>query len=129
MGNLLHDVRYGFRTLGKNRGFTALAVLTLALGIGANTTIFSWINSTLLDPIPAATHVRRIVSITRGGTVDDPGEFSYPDYLDLRQGNRTFSSLVAFAFRPVDLTGTGEPERVWAAHVTANYFEMLVVKP
>ena len=129
MGTLLQDLKYGFRTLNKNRGFTAVAVLTLALGIGANTTIFSWINSTLLDPIPGAAHTDRIVSITRGGTVEDPGEFSYPDYADLRAENRSFSSLVGFAFRPVDLTGTGEPERVWAAHVTANYFDMLGVRP
>jgi predicted permease len=129
MNTLLQDFKYGLRTLGKNRGFTVLALLTLALGIGANTTIFSWINSTLLDPIPGAAHTSRIVSITRGGTVEDPGEFSYPDYLDLRQDNRSFSSLVGFAFRPVDLTGTGEPERVWAAHVSANYFDMLGVRP
>ena len=105
MGTLLADLRYGLRTLGKNRGFTALGVLTLALGIGANTTIFSWINSTLLNPIPGATETSRIVSITRGGTVEDPGEFSYPDYADLRAQSRSFSSLVGFAFRPVNLTG------------------------
>jgi predicted permease len=129
MGTLLQDLKYGLRTLGKNRGFTALAVLTLALGIGANTTIFSWINSTLLNPIPGAAHTGRIVSITRGGTVEDPGEFSYPDYADLRAQNRSFSGLVGFQLRPVDLTGTGEPERVWAAHVSANYFDMLGVRP
>jgi predicted permease len=129
MNSLFQDLRYGLRTLGKNRGFTALAVLTLALGIGANTTIFSWINSTLLNPIPGAAHTNRIVSLTRGGTVEDPGEFSFLDYLDLRSQNRSFASLVGFAFRPVDLTGTGQPERVWAAHVTANYFDMLEVRP
>ena len=128
MTSLFQDLRYGLRTLGRNRGFTALAVLTLALGIGANTTIFSWINSTLLNPIPGAVDTGRIVSITRGGTVEVPGQFSYPDFADLRAQNRTFSSLVGFAFRPVDLTGTGQPERVWAAHVSANYFDMLGVR-
>lgn len=129
MNTLLQDFRFGLRMLAKNPGFTAIAVITLALGIGANSTIFSWINSTLLNPIPGAAHTSRVVSVTRGGTVEDPGEFSYPDYLDLRQENRSFSSLIAFAFRPVDLTSTGEPERVWAAHVSANYFDMLGVRP
>jgi len=126
---LAQDLRYGLRTLRKNPGFAALAVLTLALGIGANTTIFSWINSTLLDPIPGAAGTGDIVSVTRGGTVADPGQFSYPDYVDLRAGNRSFSGLTAFAFRPLDLTGTGKPERVWAAHVAANYFDVFGVRP
>ena len=129
MRNFWLDLRYGWRTLRKNPGFTAIAVLTLALGIGANTTIFSWINSTLLSPIPGARETSRIVSLTLGGTVDDPGQFSYPDYLDLRAGSRTFSGLAAFAFRPLDLTGTGKPERLWAADVSANYFDVFGVRP
>jgi len=129
VGTLFQDLRYALRMLLKNPGFTAVAVATLALGIGANTTIFSWINSTLLNPIPGATDTGRIVSVTRGGTVQDPGEFSYPDYTDLRTASRSFSGLIAFAFRPLDLTGTGKPERLWAAHVSANYFDVLGVRP
>ena len=129
MKGLWLDVGYGWRTLRKNSGFTALAVLTLALGIGANTTIFSWINSTLLNPIPGARDASRIVSLTLGGTVFVPGQFSYPDYVDLRAGSRTFSGLAAFAFRALDLTGTGRPERLWAADVSANYFDVLGVRP
>jgi len=126
---LMQDVRYGFRMLRKNPGFTILAVLTLALGIGANTTIFSWINSTLLNPIPGARQTSGIVSLTLGGTVEDPGQFSYPDYLDLREGSRSFAGLMAFAFRTLDLTGTGKPERLWAAAVSANYFDVFRVRP
>ncbi|HEY6290018.1 MAG TPA: ABC transporter permease, partial [Terriglobia bacterium] len=129
MKGLWQDVGYGWRTLRKNPGFTALAVLTLALGIGANTTIFSWINSTLLNPIPGARDASKIVSLTLGGTVVDPGQFSYPDYVDLRAGSRTFSGLMAFAFRTLDLTGTGKPEQLWAADVSANYFDVLGVRP
>jgi predicted permease len=129
LDTLQQDLRYGFRMLCKNPGFTALAILTLALGIGANTTIFSWINSTLLDPIPGAKNTSEIVSLTRGGTVEDPGQFSYPDYLDLRTASRSFSGLIAFAFRPLDLTGRGKPERLWAADVSANYFDVLGVRP
>ena len=129
MPTLVQDLRYGLRVLVKNPGFTVLVVLTLALGIGANTTIFSWINSTLLNPIPGATNTSRLVSLTRGGTVEDPGEFSYPDYTDLRDGNRSFSALMAFAIRPVDLTGSGKPERLWGTIVSANYFDVLGVRP
>jgi predicted permease len=129
MKGLWLDFSYGWRTLRKNSGFTALAVLTLALGIGANTTIFSWINSTLLNPIPGARDASRIVSLTNGGTVVDPGQFSYPDYVDLRADSRTFSGLAAFAFHALDLTGTGRPERLWSADVSANYFDVLGVRP
>ncbi len=129
MITLLQDLRYGLRMLAKSPGFTALVVLTLALGIGANTTIFSWINSTLLNPIPGATNTSQLVFLTRGGTVEDPGSFSYPDYTDLRDGNRSFSALMAFAIRPVDLTGSGKPERLWGTIVSANYFDVLGVRP
>ncbi|HUI40416.1 MAG TPA: ABC transporter permease [Terriglobia bacterium] len=127
--HLRQDVRFGLRTLRKNPGFTTIAVITLALGIGANTTIFSWINSTLLDPIPGATRTREVVSVARGGTVDDAGEFSYPDYIDLRDGSRSFSGLAAFAIRPMNLTGTGKPVRVWGTVASANYFDVLGVRP
>jgi predicted permease len=129
MEALLQDLKYGLRMLARSPGFTTLVVLTLALGIGANTTIFSCINSTLLNPIPGVMDTSRIVSLTRGGTVEDPREFSYPDYADLRERNRSFSGLAAFAIRPVDLTGSGKPERVWGTIASANYFDALGVRP
>ena len=127
LDHLGQDVRYGLRTLRKNAAFTVVVVLTLGLGIGANTTIFSWINSTLLDPIPGARETGRIVSITRG-TID-PGQFSYPDYRDLRDAARSFSGITAFTIRPTNLTGTGKPERVWGTAASANYFDVLGVSP
>ncbi|HEV2425849.1 MAG TPA: ABC transporter permease [Terriglobia bacterium] len=78
---------------------------------------------------PGARHTRAIVSITRGGTVTDPGQFSYPDYLDLKARSKSFSGLAAFAFRPLDLTGSGKAERLWAADVSANYFDVFRVRP
>ncbi len=126
---LRRDVRFGLRTLRRNPGFTAVAVLTLALGIGVNSTIFSWINATLLSPIPGAAATRAIVSVTRGGTVRAAGEFSYPDYLDLRDRTRRLSGLIAFTTRPMDLTGTGKPLRVWGTAASANYFDVLGVRP
>jgi predicted permease len=129
MRSWFRDVRYGWRTLVRMPAFTALAVLTLALGIGANTTIFSWINSTLLNPIPGATGTRQLVSLTRGGEAENPYPFSYPDYADLRDQNHSFSGVIAFSTYSMTLTGIDQPERVWGALVSANYFDVLGVKP
>jgi len=126
---LIQDLRYGMRMLAKNPGFTAVAVLTLALGIGANSTVFSWINSTLLHPIPGATRTGEMFSLARGETAGGSLPFSYPDYADLRDRNHSFSGLTASDIRPMDLTGTGRPEQVWASLATANYFDVLGVRP
>jgi predicted permease len=119
--SLRQDVRYGLRMLRKNPGFTATAVLTLALGIGANSTIFSWINATLLNPIPGVSHASEYVELVTG--------VSYPDYLDLRDRNHSLSALVACDLFPMDLTGNGKPEHVWGVFSTANYFDGLRVRP
>jgi predicted permease len=128
MGTLWQDLKYGLRMLGKSPGFTAVAVLTLALGIGANSTIFSWINSTVLNPIPGVTHAGQYVELTAGSAGDDY-PISYPDYADLRDGNRAFSSLIAYSLWSVDLTGEAKPERVWAMFSSANYLDALGVHP
>ena len=126
--DLAQDVRYGLRMLRKSPGFTAIAILTLALGIGANSTIFSWINSTLLNPIPGLAHANGFTSVF-SGTVSQPGSFSYPDYADLRDRNHSFSSFLAFSLEPMNLTGEGKPERAWGMLTSANYFEMLGIHP
>ncbi|HUJ41530.1 MAG TPA: ABC transporter permease [Candidatus Acidoferrales bacterium] len=123
------DLRFGLRTLAKNPGFAAVAVLTLALGVGSTATVFSWIRSTLLDPIPGASRTSEIVSIARGGDVSTAGEFSWRDFQDLRSRSHTFSGLIAFGIRPMNLTGIGKPLHVWGTAVTANYFDVLGVHP
>lgn len=125
MDILLQNLRYALRMLRKNPGFTVVAVITLALGIAANTTIFSWINATLLDPIPGVSRSSEMVAVEMGHA----GSFSYPDFLDLRDHNNSFGGLTAFAFAPASLTGDGKPERIWATLVSANYFDVLGVKP
>lgn len=128
MTTVWQDVRYGFRVLFKAPGFTFIAILTLALGIGANSTIFSWINATLLNPIPGMSHATEVVAIVNGG----PGQarsLSYPDFKDLRNGNHSFSDMTAFAMWPMSLTGQGKPQRIWGTLVTANYFDVLGVRP
>ena len=130
MGTLLQDLRYGLRMLAKNPGFTAIVVLTLALGIGANSTIFSWINSTLLDPIPGVADTSELVSVMRGERSEHPTPpFSYPDYVDLRARTRSLSGLLAYHDDFVSLTGTNKPERIYGAVVSADYFDVIGVRP
>ncbi len=125
MNGLAKDVRHGARRLVKDPGFTAVAVLTLALGIGANSTVFSWINATLLSPIPGAAEPQRLIAVMRGRSAS----FSYPDYVDLRTRTQSFSGLTAAALCPMSFTGHDRPERVWGMLVSANYFDVLGVRP
>jgi predicted permease len=125
METLWQDFRYGARMLRKNPGFSLVAVITLALGIAANTTIFSWINATLLNPIPGVSRPSEMAAIEIGRG----DSFSYPDFRDLKDRGKSFAGLTAFAFAPASLTENAKPERIWATMVTANYFDVLGVKP
>jgi predicted permease len=125
MSNFLRDLRFTLRALSKTPGFVAIAIVTLALGIGANSTIFTWVNATLLNPIPGLAHTGQVVAVTRNRN----GFFSYPDFKDLCDRTKSFSGLTAFAILPMSLTGQAKPERVWGTLVTANYFNVLGVKP
>ncbi len=106
-----------------------MAVLTLVLGIGANSTIFSWINSTLLNPIPGVSDTKGLICLARGGTAFSDMAFSYPDYVDLRAHSRSVFHLTAFTLAPVNLTGTGKPRRVWGTLASASYFDALGIRP
>ena len=114
----------------KSPGFTLVAVLTLALGIAANSTIFSWISSTLLNPIPGVKHTSDLVTINRGERTDHPSPpFSYLDLRDLQDHTQTFSGLLGYHHDYMSLTGAGKPERIYGALTTANYFDVLRVRP
>ncbi len=130
MEALLQDIRYGFRTLIKNPGFAAVAVLTLALGIGANTAIFSVINAVLLRPLPYGDPDRLAIVWEEASFAGFPRNTPAPaNYADWKSQNNVFDDMAAIAMREFNLTGDGEPERVSAHLVTANLFPLLGVKP
>jgi len=129
MDTLLQDLRYALRSLLKTPGFTLAVVLTLSLGIGANTGIFSMINALLLRDLPQVTRPNELALI--GRTADNQGfdTFSYPDYVDLRNQSRAFQGVAAFTTVPVHVTGTGATERARGALVSENYFAVLGTSP
>ena len=131
MDTLFRDIRYGLRSLLKRPGFTVVALIALALGIGANTAIFSLVNAVLLRPLPFAEPDRLVWmwgNIRSGG---NRASVSPLDFLDYRKQNTTFEEFAAAFSVPLalNLTGSGEPERLTAAGVTGNYFQALGVKP
>jgi len=129
MTSFWQDIRYSLRMIAKAPGFAALAILTLALGIGANTTIFSWINSTLLNPVPGLTNPREVVSLTLSKPGDNPFPFTYPDLEAMRDGQQSFTGIAACSFAQISLTGKSKPERVFGMVASANYFDVLGVRP
>jgi predicted permease len=129
MSSFWQDVRYSLRMIAKAPGYAAIAILTLALGIGANTTIFSWINSTLLNPIPGLASPGEVVALSLGRGSDNPFPFTYPDFEAMRDGQQSFVGITAANIAPMSLTGKGKPERVWGMVASANYFDLLGVRP
>lgn len=130
MGTLRQDFWYGLRMLRKQPGFTAVAVVTLALAIGANTAIFSVVYPVLLRPLPFR-DAGRLVTV--GESRDKVGccsyYSSYPDFLDWQTNARSFQSLAGYASDAYTITGNGEPKTVFAAMVTTNFFATLGVTP
>jgi len=128
--NLRQDIRYGIRTLGKNPGFTVIAVLTLALGIGANTAIFSVVENLLLRPLPYP-QPERLVEIANTYLPQIPRAGLSPgDYADWRRQNASFSEMGAYAkiLQGFNLSGEGEPQRVQAAYADAGLFPLLGIR-
>lgn len=125
----MHDLRYGLRTLAQNPGFAAIATLMLALGIGANTSIFTFVNAYLLRPAPFP-EAERLAFLTQTRLDRNlGGSASWPDYLDWRAQNQVFTEMAALRRSDVNLTGEGEPERLRTYSVTASLFATLGVKP
>src|SRR5689334_9909168 len=131
MDTIIKDIRYGLRSLLKRPGFTAIALIALALGIGANTAIFSLVNAVILQPLPYKNpdQLIWIYGNVRNGA--SRASVSPLDFLDYRSQNKTFEQLAASGSTalPMNLTGSGEPERLMASAITGNYFDTFGVRP
>src|SRR5688500_2530453 len=131
MEALWQDLKYAVRTLLRSRGFTAVAVISLALGIGANAAIFSLINAVFLSPLPVcdASSVLQVYTIDQATTTTGPNVrrtgISMPNFEDFRDQNDVFSGVAAFANTGVTLTGHGEPRPYNVTAVSAAYFDVL----
>jgi predicted permease len=125
---LWQDVRYGFRMLWKSPGFTAVAVLTLALGVGANTALFSVVNGVLLNPLPYP-HSEQLVTLHESKPNFNTGSISYPNFLDWQKENHTLSSMAVSRSYSFSLTNLGEAEQIPGQFVTADFFSILGVNP
>ena len=128
MGELLRDIRYGARTLIKSPGFTAVAILTLALGIGANSAIFSFVDAVLLRPLPYL-HADRIVLVWEKPPGGGRNVISALNFLDWKTGNSVFEPLVATTGWSMTLSGVEEPVLLRGARVSAGYFDIFQIKP
>jgi hypothetical protein len=129
LDRLLQDVRHSFRMLRKNPGFTGIAVLTLALGIGANTAIFSVVNSLALRPLPVRDPSRLLVVAQQMPDSSFLGSLSYLDLLDYRANSDAFSEMAGFSIDFAGLSTGASARRVAVGYVTGNYFSMLGVQP
>ena len=128
MENLIQDLKYAARVLSKSPGFVLIAVLTLALGIGANTALFSVVNGVLLRPLPFP-RPNELVIVSEKSAIFDNFSISYPNFQDWQRSNSSFSSLVAYRNDDFSMTGSGEAERVRVGMVSAGFFETLGVNP
>jgi predicted permease len=130
MAGLLQDVRFALRQLRKNPGFMITATAMLAVAICANSTVFSWIDGTMLRPIPGARNTGELVTLVRGQWNISPSPpLSYPDYRDLRDQNHSLSGFLAYNHDWLSLTGGTQPERVYVSNVSSNYFDVLGIRP
>jgi putative ABC transport system permease protein len=129
MQTLIQDLRYGVRMLMKKPGFTLIAVITLALGIGANTALFSVVNAALLRPLPFHQAEQLVMVYTRTAGADARDPVAWPELLDWRTQSQSFAYLSAFTTQSVNLTGRTEPSRVVGGFVSADFFSMLGVEP
>jgi predicted permease len=122
------DLRYGARSLRKNPGFTAIAVLTLALGIGANTSLFSVVNGVLLNPLPYP-HPEQLLTLHESKPNFKAGSISYPNFRDWQKDNHTFSAMAIDRAYSFSLTGLGEAEQLEARFISSDFFALLGVNP
>jgi predicted permease len=129
MGTLIQDVRYGLRMLAKAPGFTAVAVLTLALGIGANTAMFSVVEGVLLAPLPYSQPDQLVIVWETNLHFSQHTEASYPNFQDWQRSARSFQQIAAMRWTYYDLANPGMPERLTGVEISANFLSTLSVRP
>src|SRR5687767_14811606 len=122
-------MRHALRSLAKSPGFTVVAVLTLALGIGTTTTVFSWIERVLLNPLPGVVDAGRIVALETRTASGELVDTSFPDFRDYQAQAKSFSGMLVFKERPLNLGAGANAERVWGELVSADFFNVLGVRP
>jgi predicted permease len=125
---LLQDVRYGLRMLRRNPAFTAVAILTLTLGIGANTAIFSVVNGVLLNPLPYP-HPEQLITLHESKPNFQYGSVSYPNFRDWQKNNRVFSAMAITRYTAFGLTGMGDAEQLNGMFISSDLFPILGIKP
>src|SRR5215831_5642847 len=128
MDNLIKDIRYGFRSLLKHRGFATIAVLTLALGIGANTALFSVVNGVLINPLPFP-QPDQLVTLHQSKPNFETGAIPYPNFRDWQKQNQSFSTMAISRATGFTLVGSGEAERVSGRWISTDFFTVLGVVP
>jgi putative ABC transport system permease protein len=129
MNNLSKDIRYALRGLLRNPGFAVVAVLTIGLGIGANTTVFGWMHGLLLNPLPGATDADRVVAVENTAANGQPLTTSYPDYRNYRDNLKSYAALSLLQDTALAVGDDRNTERVWGELVSGNYFDMMGVQP
>jgi predicted permease len=129
MTTLARDLRYGVRSLARQPGFTAVAVLMLATGIGANATVFSWVNAVLLTPLPGVARSSEIAQFSYTFRGEPLSSVSYPDYVDIRDQTRLLSGVAARDEMSVSVRVHDATEHAWVELVSANFFDVLGVRP
>ncbi|MGB7284334.1 MAG: ABC transporter permease [Candidatus Acidiferrum sp.] len=129
MNTLLRDIRYGLRTLAGKPAFTAVAILTIGIGIGASTTIFSWMRSMLLNPLPLAAQPERVVAIENMAPDGEPITTSFLDYRDFRDNLKLLTLVSARDWNVFSVGEAPNTAKVWGEMVSGNFFDMLGVKP
>src|SRR5579862_8425494 len=128
LSNILQDIKVAIRMLTRNPGFTAIAILTLALGIGANTALFTVFNGVLLSPLPFP-QPDRLTLLFEFNHGFRHSSISYPNFLDWQSNNRTFESIAAYRSDSATLTGAGEPDRLRMKMISSQFFPTLGVQP
>src|SRR5690242_11538541 len=128
MHGLMEDIQYAFRLFRKSPGFTLVVVLSLALGIGANTTTFTWLNNMLFHPLSGVAANDRLVFIENRSSSGDENLVSHPDYRDYRDQSKLFAGMIGYNGLLLSLTNQRETNPVWAESVAGNFFDVLGVK-